>query len=146
MSIIIKIELKKIKPNPYRDFDLHPIKEDTLNELVSSIEEGDLENKHFLVRKVEDGYELVHGHHRFAALQQLKQKYLEAEVIEADDDDMVLRMVRENAYQTGQSLPATLDLVAAIARRAYHALLTSEWGDKHLGTIVPTLFNDDNDI
>jgi|GEM_PF-7004912 len=100
----MKITLREIKPNPYRDLAHYPIHREKIESLKASIRStGFWDN--VLLRKAEDGahYELAYGHHRLEALRELvKEKLLEedfsfeAPVRKLDDAAMIQIMANEN--------------------------------------------------
>lgn len=105
----MKVKLKDLKPNPFRDFQNYPIQE----EKVKSLEESIIDTGYWdqlVVRKNGDGFELVYGHHRLQALKNLIGEDTEIEVMVKDygNEDMIRIMANENnaAYN---ATPATVD-------------------------------------
>lgn len=100
----MKITLREIKPNPYRDLANYPIHREKIESLKASIRStGFWDN--VLLRKSDDGkhYELAYGHHRFEALRELVNEKLleedfafEAPVRKLDDAAMIQIMANEN--------------------------------------------------
>jgi len=116
------IALALIKPNPFRDFDLHPIDDAQVEKLTASID-ADGFWASVVARQVENGYEIAFGHHRVAAAKLLKRTAIPVEVRELSDWQMVRMLASENATQRGSTAAACIDAVAAISRMlAYHLL------------------------
>ena len=91
----MKIALRKIKPNPFRDLRAFPLDTTKVNHLVNSMDAtGYWDN--VLVRETDDGYEAAYGHHRLAALRKWKGPEASAEFIVHDlDDTTMLRCMGE---------------------------------------------------
>jgi len=115
----MKIGLKDLRPNPFRDEASYPIHREKLDALKASIRAtGFWDN--VLVRKAADGahYELAYGHHRLAALRELaREKHIEPEfqmeaiVRKLDDASMLRIMANENADEYKASADITDDTV-----------------------------------
>jgi hypothetical protein len=93
----MKIALKDIKPNPYRNLERYPLDQPHVDELVASIkatEAGFWDN--VLVRKVGDKYELAYGHHRLEAAKQAGLKEADFIVKKLSDEEMLKIMYLEN--------------------------------------------------
>jgi len=94
----IKVKLKDIHPNPYRDFKMFPLNWDKVHRLRDSIHENQF-FEGILARKNGDRIELIYGHHRLEAL---KLEYSPDHVIEipiredVSEAYMVKMMVAEN--------------------------------------------------
>ena len=93
MSEVIQIELNKIKPNinqPRLSFD-----DETIKGLAASIKENGLLQP-ITVRKCEDGYELIAGERRYRACLANKMKYIDAIVLDKNDDESANLALIEN--------------------------------------------------
>lgn len=103
----MKINLKDLRPNPYRDSERYPIHREKVETLKASIRTtGFWDN--VLVRKSSDGkhYEIAYGHHRLEALRELvHEKLIEADfqldlpVRNLDDAAMIRIMANENVQE-----------------------------------------------
>ena len=112
----MKITLKNIKPNPYRDLQRNPLRRDKVEALIGSINDtGYWDN--CVVRKNEAGeYELAYGHHRLQAA-------IEAGLEDADfivkelDDALILRIMNnENAPEWRNSISSLLESVRGVVK------------------------------
>ena len=100
----MKISLKDLRPNPFRDAAHYPIHREKLEALKASIRStGFWDN--VVVRKAEKGehYELAYGQHRLEALKELvAEKVIDADlplelpVRKLDDASMIQIMANEN--------------------------------------------------
>jgi len=94
----IKVKLKDIHPNPYRDFERFPLDEEKVHKLTASIHKnGFFEG--ILARKKGDRIDLVYGHHRLAALTIATSPDHVVEIPVREDvseAEMVQMMVAEN--------------------------------------------------
>ncbi len=83
-------------------FENHPFKvtaDSTMQELVDSIEKNGILNP-ILVRPVGNSYEIISGHRRVFAAQELKLKEAPCIIKEMSDDDAVIEMVDSNIYRS----------------------------------------------
>jgi len=110
----MKLKLKEILDNPFRDLETNPLLEEKLVELMSSINlTGFWEN--VVVRKNARGkYELAYGHHRLRAA--IKAGVVEADFIvkEFSDAKMIQVMDSENRETYGSTPLALIETVEAI--------------------------------
>jgi hypothetical protein len=124
---MMKIDIKKIDPNPYRDFNLYPVTEEQVAELMQALKD----TRDFGVIAVRpspegDGrYQQVFGHHRLEAMKRLKYKEVDCKVEDIDEDQLIKEMVLENSTQQGNNAAAQLDSVGAIIRRLGYLVLIS---------------------
>lgn len=98
----MKIKLKDLHANPFRDIENYPLMPDKIKALEDSIEEtGFWAN--MPVRENGDGYQIHYGHHRLQALNNLYGEEWEAEfpVHDVSDEVMHKRMIAENAEEWG---------------------------------------------
>jgi ParB-like chromosome segregation protein Spo0J len=119
----MKISLKELRPNPFREEGMYPVHRAKVDALKASIRAtGFWDN--LLVRKAADGahYELVYGHHRLVALKELaREKLLDPELqvdigVRKLDDAALLRvMAAENADEY-KATPDILDETIRVAR------------------------------
>lgn len=122
----MKIALKDIRPNPYRDFTRNPLKQSKIEELCASIKEtGFWEN--IEVRKAPDGkgYEMAYGHHRKAAAE--LEGITEANfIVRSLSNEMMLRkMARENSETYGSNdVLSTIEIIAAVVKGYAEGTLT----------------------
>jgi hypothetical protein len=119
------VPLELIRPNPYRDFDLHPIGEEQVERLMASIDHTGFWAS-VVARRVADGYQLAFGHHRIEAARRLNATVVPIEVRELSDWQMVEMLAAENATQRGSTAAACLDAVAAISKVLAYNLLRWE--------------------
>ena len=109
------IPLSLIDPNPFRDFDLHPIDQAQVGRLSASIG-ADGFWASVTARQVGDRFQLAFGHHRIAAAHGAGLPSVPIDVRELSDWQMVRLLASENATQRGTTAAASLDAIAAISR------------------------------
>jgi hypothetical protein len=123
----MRIDLRELEPNPFRDFSVDPIDKALVKRLQTSIEEDGFWGG-IVCRKLKDGtLQIGAGHHRVEAA--LRAGILEADVFvskDMDDDTMVRVYARENATQRGNSAQALHGSVIGAVRRISQELLGSE--------------------
>lgn len=136
----MKISIDNIVANPNRNFDIYPIDEAQVVDLMESYEEvGDFGS--LPVRRVGDTFELAAGHHRLEAMKRLG--YVDAEVVLADydDDDMIRIMALENSRQKGHNSAASLDSLAAVISRVAYLVFISTTADD-MREVAPNAFKE----
>jgi hypothetical protein len=110
-----QIPLELIHPNPFRDFELHPIDPAQVEKLCASIRADGFWTG-VEARQHGGGYQLAFGHHRIEAARQLGWEKVPVEVRDLSDWQMVRRLATENATQRGTTAAASLDAIAAISK------------------------------
>lgn len=109
------IPLELIRPNPFRDFDLHPYDAAQVERLQTSIRDDGFWAS-VVAREVDGTYQIAFGHHRIEAARNLGLSHVPIEVRELSDWKMVRMLASENAMQRGSTAAAALDAIAAISR------------------------------
>ena len=93
----MKVKVKDLLPNPFRDMENYPIDQEKVEYLINSIDEtGFWDN--ILARKKDDKFEIAYGHHRLVALQKIFQPDDEVDipVKKISDETMIKIMANEN--------------------------------------------------
>ena len=94
----MKVRIRDLKPNPFRDMKNYPIDEEKVNSLANSINEtGFWDN--ILGRETPGGcVEIAYGHHRLKALQKAltSQDEIDIPVKDLTDEHMLRIMAEEN--------------------------------------------------
>jgi len=112
----MKVKIKDLEPNPFRDIENYPIDEMKVENLVNSINEtGFWEN--ILARKRDGKIQIAYGHHRLQALQQIYAlgDEIDIPVKELDDATMLKIMANEN-YDAWGTNTKVLDETVRVAR------------------------------
>lgn len=95
-------EIVKIKLSDIDSFENHPFKvnkDDSLNELITSIRESGLLNP-LVVRKKEKGkFEMISGHRRKLALELNGAEEADCYIEDLNDDEAIIYMVDSNIYR-----------------------------------------------
>jgi len=112
----MRIQIKDLKPNPFRDIKNYPIDGGKVQSLTNSINQtGFWDN--ILARKNNGNIEIAYGHHRLIALQKLfkPDDYVDIPVKELDDPTMIRIMANENDESWGTS-PTIVDETVRVVR------------------------------
>jgi hypothetical protein len=123
----MRLELKKIEPNPFRDFTIDPIDDGVVEQLKHSIKDNPAGFWGGLVcRKAEANghYELAFGHHRVRAAIASGIREAEFQIGKIDDAEMIKMYATENATQRGNSGTAIAGTVASALRFLAKALMS----------------------
>jgi hypothetical protein len=113
----MKVKLKNVHPNPFRDMETYPCKQDKLEALKRSIEDTDFwEN--IVAREVKGGIEIAYGHHRLEALRSVYPATKEFNFIIRDlsDTEMAKIMAAENMEEWGSDADVEQETVRAIVK------------------------------
>ena len=128
----MKVELKKLKPNPFRDFKVDPIDPEAVKALVKSIEENTFWSG-VIARKIKGGdIQIAAGHTRTYAAMEAGVTHADITVGNFDDQAMIRIYATENATQRGNSGLAMMGSVASAVRYLVKAILK---GDEHFSQI-----------
>jgi hypothetical protein len=139
-NVRTSVPLIAIRPNPFRDFDLHPMDASQIERLKASIATDGFWTG-VIARPTDDGsYELAFGHHRIEAARAARLQAVPIEVRPLDDWQMVRMLATENATQRGSTAAACLDAVAAICGQLVY--LCWRHPLEGVGEISPTLHRD----
>jgi hypothetical protein len=123
------VDLKTLKPNPYRDFTVDPIDEDNVVKLAESIREDGFWGG-VVCRKTRDGQtQIAAGHHRIKAAMKAGIKTADLFCGNLDDAAMIRVYARENATQRGNGSTAVAGTVASAIRFLAKAVMTGVSGD-----------------
>lgn len=134
------IPLRLIKPNPFRDFVLHPYNEAQVTRLQASIHATGFWVG-VVARPHGAEYQMAFGHHRTEAARRDGLEEIPIEVADLSDAEMAVRLAVENAMQRGTTAAASLDAVAALVR-ALTASCLSCGSPAELCQIWPALTSD----
>lgn len=119
------IPLHLIRPNPFRNFDLHPYDEAQIERLQASIDKLGFWDG-VVARPYHDTYQLAFGHHRTEAARRNGAATVPITVADLSDADMALQLAVENATQRGTTAAASLDAVAALSRAITESCMASD--------------------
>lgn len=113
----MKIKIKDLYPNPYRDMDNYPINREKVETLKASIKQtGFWDN---IVAREKDGkIQIAYGHHRLTALREALpwDTVVDIPVRELSDSTMIQIMANENMQEYSTS-PATIDETVKVAKK-----------------------------
>ena len=96
-------EIVKIKLSNIDSFKNHPFKvnkDDSLNELITSIRENGLLNPLVVRRKTNNRFEMLSGHRRKLALELNGVEEADCFIKDLDDDEAIIYMVDSNIYRS----------------------------------------------
>uniref|UniRef100_A0A6M3KYJ6 ParB-like N-terminal domain-containing protein n=1 Tax=viral metagenome TaxID=1070528 RepID=A0A6M3KYJ6_9ZZZZ len=114
----MKIKVKDILANPYRDFNICPLDPYKIDELVGSIGETEFwEN--FLVRphpEIKEKYQLAYGHHRFEAVKKSGIKEVDNIPIKNLDDAMMIKIMANENMDQWATNPKVVNESVRVAR------------------------------
>lgn len=94
----MKINVKNLDPNPFRNVKSYPVNREKIEALKRSITETSFWDN-LLARphpKKKEKYQLAYGHHRLIALKELKILEIDIPVRDLDDATMIKVMANEN--------------------------------------------------
>jgi hypothetical protein len=113
----MRIAVKDLHPNPFRDLKRYPVKPEKVEALRKSMRETTFWDN-LLARKAPDGdgYELAYGHNRWEALKREHQDEIEIPVRKLTDTEMAKIMAHENMEEWGSSADIEAETVRAIIK------------------------------
>jgi len=113
----MKIQIKDLQPNPYRDMNNYPMDEAKVKSLTESIQQtGFWDN--ILSRKHNGKFQIAYGHHRLAALREVfkPDDIVDIPVKELDDATMIKIMANENMDEWKTS-PKVIDETVRVTKQ-----------------------------
>jgi ParB/RepB/Spo0J family partition protein len=113
----MKVKIKDLEPNPYRDMNNYPMDEAKVKSLIESIRQtGFWDN--ILSRKNGKKYQIAYGHHRLAAIREVFKPTDEVDipVKELDDATMLKIMANENMDEW-KTTPAVIDETVKVTKQ-----------------------------
>lgn len=112
----MKIAVRDIKDNPFRDMERNPINEAKVAVLVGSIKETSFWDN-IVVRPLNgEKYELAYGHHRLRALKKSHIDEINIPVRKLDDAIMLKMMANENMEEWGATPAVMAETIRAIVQ------------------------------
>jgi len=135
----MKVSLALVDQNPLRDFNLNPLNQEQVVEILASVRRQ-VDAGHspmwatLPARKVGYRYQIAAGHHRIEALRQFNKSVpqkeritdIELTVAKLDDWQMFVIMRDENETQQGQRPPAVMETVNAGAGLLERILIAND--------------------
>lgn len=126
-------KVKDVKLNQLSSFENHPFKvieDDSLHELMESIENHGVSNPIIVRPKDRGEYEIISGHRRVKACELLEKETIPAFIRKLDDEEAIFQMVDTNIHRE-QILPSEKAFaykmkLEAIKRQGERKDLTSE--------------------
>lgn len=112
----MKIAVRDLKPNPFRDLDRYPVQPEKTEALKRSIKDTSFWDN-LLARKAPNGsggFEIAYGHNRLKALRDLRVDEIDIPVRSLDDTDMARIMAHENMEEWGHSTTIEQETVRSI--------------------------------
>lgn len=113
----MKVKIKDLEPNPYRDMNNYPMDEAKVKSLIESIRQtGFWDN--ILSRKNGKKFQIAYGHHRLAAIREVYKPTDEVDipVKELDDATMIRIMANEN-MEAWTALPRVIDETVRVTKQ-----------------------------
>lgn len=96
----MKVQIKNLESNPFRDMKSYPIEEDKINALINSINETGFWNNILIRRHPEksDKFQIAYGHHRLLAIQKIlgMDEIIDVPIKDIGDENMLRIMANEN--------------------------------------------------
>ena len=122
----MKLQLKLLKPNPFRDLKIDPIDQDARAMLRQSIKEHTFWSGTVARKNGSGSYEVAAGWTRILAAMDEKIEEAEICVVKYDDQQMIRAYITENATQRGNSGTAVAGAVATAIMQIARSLISNE--------------------
>jgi len=124
----MKVKVKDLKPNPFRDLENYPFNMDKIDKLKKSIEAtGFWDN--ILARQVNGDIQIAYGHHRLKALQEVySDDYMVEVPIKDLSDELMLKIMANENMEEWQSSVAVIDETIRATIKFLNASI-----EKHIG-------------
>ena len=113
----MKVQIKDLEPNPFRNMECYPISEEKVQRLAESIgQTGFWDN--ILARKSNGKIQIAYGHHRLMALRKVvgQESVVDIPVKDLDDATMLRIMANEN-MEDWKTSPGVVDETVRAAKK-----------------------------
>ncbi|RKZ87727.1 MAG: hypothetical protein DRQ39_03750 [Gammaproteobacteria bacterium] len=112
----MKMQLRNVRPNPFRHIERYPIQEEKITALKKSIKDTEFWENIVARQKPDGTVEIAYGHHRLHALREMYSGTHEFDFIIKDLDEtaMCKIMVHENMDEWGSSASVEQESLRAI--------------------------------
>lgn len=112
----MKVKLKDVHPNPFRNMERYPIHKQKILQLKNSIQSTDFWDNIVARKREGGGIEIAYGHHRLTALNKLYSGTKEFNWIvrDLDDDEMLKIMAHENLDEWGHDSAIERETIRAV--------------------------------
>ena len=110
----MKIQVKDLKPNPFRNLKKYPIDREKVETLKKTIQETTFWDN-IMARKINGHYEIPAGHHRLVALKELGINEIDIPIRDLSDAMMIKIMAYDN-IQDWENRPIVIIETVRVAR------------------------------
>ncbi len=131
----MKIQIKDLKPNPFRDMENYPISPEKIRSLTDSINQtGFWDN--ILARKNNGKIEIAYGHHRLVVLRKLfkPDDFVDIPVRELDDATMIRIMANENDESWATNINILNETVSVVMKYLKKEYFLKKFPPRGIGT------------
>jgi len=113
----MKVQIKNLESNPYRDMENYPISEEKVQRLAESINQtGFWDN--ILARKQNGKIQIAYGHHRLVALRKVMKPTDEVDVpVKSLDDATMIKIMANENMDEWKTDPGVIDETVRVAKR-----------------------------
>lgn len=113
----MKVQIKHLEPNPYRDMENYPISEEKVQRLADSINQtGFWDN--ILARKSNGKIQIAYGHHRLIALRKVMKPNDEVDIpVKGLDDATMIKVMANENMEDWKTSPSVIDETVRVTKR-----------------------------
>ena len=112
----MKVQIKQLEPNPYRDMEHYPISEEKVQRLAESIHQtGFWDN--ILARQADGKIQIAYGHHRLMALRKVMKPTDEVDIpVKPLDDAVMIKVMANENMDEWKTSPCVIDETIRVAK------------------------------
>lgn len=113
----MKIKIKDLKPNPFRDTSNYPMNEEKVRMLAESIKQtGFWDN--ILARKQNVNYQIAYGHHRLAAIREVMNPIDEIDIpVKELSDALMIKIMANENMDEWKTTPQVIDETVRVTKK-----------------------------
>lgn len=113
----MKIKIKDLKPNPFRDTSNYPMNEEKVRMLAESIKQtGFWDN--ILARKQNGNFQIAYGHHRLAAIREIMKPTDEVDIpIKELSDALMIKIMANENMDEWKTTPQVIDETVRVTKQ-----------------------------
>lgn len=139
----MKIRIKNLLPNPYRNIEAYPIDREKIRQLRNSIRETSFWDNILARPAPKDGkYQIAYGHHRLVAIKEELgvDTVIDIPVRDLSDEDMLKIMANENMQEWSTDWRVIVETVRQAKKfLEEHTEIAKEYGKRYVEVGAPAI-------
>lgn len=113
----MRVQLRHVFPNPYRDMKNYPINREKVEQLKKSIEQSGFWDNILARKNDSESVQIAYGHHRLTALKEIFPDDYEIDIpVKELDDALMIKIMANENMEEWKAGPAIIDETVKVAK------------------------------